>query len=353
MEGHLRILVTGSAGFIGHHVMMALQKSEHTVVGLDILNDYYDPTLKLERLKVQGFDLNQISINKLISNNSGPNHYFIKLDLADEKNLRSLFELQAFDIVINLGAQAGVRHSIEHPQSYVSSNLVGFANILECCRLFSIKHLLFASSSSVYGLNSAIPFKTSDNTDYPISFYAATKKANEAMAHSYAHLYNLPVTGMRFFTVYGPLGRPDMAYYRFAEAIYNNKIISLFNNGNMLRDFTYIDDVTQSILKLLTIYPERGNTAGSSAPYKIYNIGNHHPEMLMDMLTILEQLLNKKAKIDLLPMQPGDVERTFADVEDLMATTDFSPHTTLTEGLTKFINWYKIYKNQQQSVLIA
>ncbi len=353
MEGHLRILVTGSAGFIGHHVMMALQKSEHTVVGLDILNDYYDPTLKLERLKVQGFDLNQISNNKLISYNSGPNHYFIKLDLADEKNLRSLFELQAFDIVINLGAQAGVRHSIEHPQSYVSSNLVGFANILECCRQFSIKHLLFASSSSVYGLNSSIPFKTSDNTDYPISFYAATKKANEAMAHSYAHLYNLPVTGMRFFTVYGPLGRPDMAYYRFAEAIYNNEIISLFNNGNMLRDFTYIDDVTQSIYKLLTIYPKRGNTAGSSAPYKIYNIGNHHPEMLMDMVTILEQLFNKKAKIDLLPMQPGDVERTFADVEDLMATTDFSPHTTLTEGLTKFFTWYKAYKNQQQGVLIA
>ena len=350
MVDKLRILVTGSAGFIGHHIVMALFNTGHTITGLDILNDYYDPRLKEERLKVQGFNTNQITYNKLIYNSDNPDLYFIKLDLADEKNLQELFNEHAFDIIINLGAQAGVRHSINNPQAYVSSNLVGFANILECCRKYSIKHLLFASSSSVYGLNSNIPFKTSTNTDFPVSFYAATKKANEAMAHSYAHLYNLPVTGMRFFTVYGPLGRPDMAYYSFTEAILTGKTINLFNNGNMLRDFTYIDDVTQSILKLLAIYPRSGDTTGSKAPYKIYNIGNHTPEKLMDLVLILEQLLNKKAKIDLVAMQPGDVERTYADVEDLIATTDFSPNTSLETGLCKFVAWYKAYTKQHKGI---
>ncbi|MEJ8801438.1 NAD-dependent epimerase/dehydratase family protein [Pontibacter sp. H249] len=347
----LKILVTGSAGFIGHHLMLGLQGSRHTVVGLDVLNNYYDPNLKLERLKQQGFEVQNIAYNAPIQHMTYPSHSFVKLDLADEAGMEQLFAEHQFDVVINLAAQAGVRHSIAYPQAYVSSNLVGFANVLECCRKYNIKHLLYASSSSVYGFSDCIPFKTTDRTDFPVSFYAATKKANEVMAHSYAHLYNLPVTGMRFFTVYGPWGRPDMAYYSFAEAITSGKPIQLFNNGNMLRDFTYVDDVTQSILRLLTIYPSAGATAGSSAPYKIYNIGNNNPEPLLNLVANLEKLLGKQAKLDLKPMQPGDVERTFADVEDLIQTADYSPKTPLAEGMAKFVAWYKAYTAQQAAVV--
>ncbi|WP_299818920.1 NAD-dependent epimerase/dehydratase family protein [uncultured Pontibacter sp.] len=347
-----KILVTGSAGFIGHHLMLALRNAEHIVVGLDVLNSYYDPNLKTERLRAQGFETQRLGYNEIVQNNLGYSQYFVKLDLADEANLQQLFSKYKFDVVINLGAQAGVRHSIEHPQSYVSSNLVGFANVLECCRRHSIKHLLFASSSSVYGLNSSIPFKTSDKTDLPVSFYAATKKANEAMAHSYAHLYNLPITGMRFFTVYGPWGRPDMAYYSFAEAIATGKPIQIFNNGNMLRDFTYVDDVITSILKLLEDCPKTGATAGSTAPYKVFNIGNNKPEPLLDLVANLEQLLGKKAKLDLKPMQPGDVERTYADVDELIQATGYSPQTSLADGLAKFVAWYKEYTKQPHAAVM-
>ena len=352
MAEQLKILVTGSAGFIGHHLVVALRNYEHKVVGLDVLNDYYNPELKLERLKVQGFDVQHIKYNELLTCTEGYTHSFIKLDLADEAGMEQLFSEQQFDVVVNLAAQAGVRHSIQHPQTYVSSNLVGFANVLECCRKYKVKHLLFASSSSVYGLSNSIPFKTTDRTDFPISFYAATKKANEAMAHSYAHLFNLPVTGMRFFTVYGPWGRPDMACYSFAEAITTGKTIQLFNNGNMLRDFTYVDDVAQSILRLLTTYPGANATAGTAAPYKLYNIGNNNPVQLLDLVAHLEQLLGKKAKLDLKPMQAGDVEYTYADVQELEQNINYSPGTAFADGLARFVSWYKIYSVQQQTAVV-
>ncbi|RIJ42820.1 NAD-dependent epimerase/dehydratase family protein [Pontibacter oryzae] len=338
MKKRFRILVTGSAGFIGHHLMLALQRAGHHTVGLDALNNYYDPKLKFRRLQEQGFNTEEIKYDTLLSNSTLHGSYFIQLDLADAPALQQLFKAQAFDIVINLAAQAGVRHSIDHPEQYVASNLVGFANILECCRRNRIKHLLFASSSSVYGLNQDIPFSTSHRTDEPISFYAATKKANEVMAHSYAHLYSLPITGLRFFTVYGPWGRPDMAYYIFSKAIVEGKPIRIFNYGDMLRDFTYVDDVVEGVMQLLDVKPATGK-----APYKLYNIGNNQPEQLMEAVAILERLLQRKAKLDLHPIQPGDVRATFADVEDLALETGFKPQTSLREGLSKFIDWFKMY----------
>ncbi|WP_242919389.1 NAD-dependent epimerase/dehydratase family protein [Pontibacter liquoris] len=337
-----RILVTGTAGFIGHHLALALQQRGHQVVGLDSINSYYLPQLKYDRLALQGFAKEQIHYNELITSSLYPNLHFIQLDLADHHELESLFRNQQFDIVINLAAQAGVRYSMEHPQSYVGSNLVGFANVLEACRQFPVKHLLFASSSSVYGLHTEVPFATTHSTDHPISFYAATKKANEVMAHSYAHLYHIPTTGLRFFTVYGPWGRPDMAYYSFASAIARGETIRIFNYGDMHRDFTYIDDVVNSIVRLLEVQPTPA-TALSRAPYKLYNIGNNQPVQLMDFVGILERELGKKAHLELLPMQPGDVPITYADVEDLMQAVDYRPNTPLAEGLKKTMDWFKTY----------
>ena len=337
-----KILITGSAGFIGHHLLAALQNLNLEVVGLDSINNYYDPALKFSRLAEQGFDRHLIKYNRLIKCNNSPNTRFVQLDITDEKALDYLFREQRFDIVINLAAQAGVRYSQEHPQSYVASNLVGFANILENCRKYTIKHLLFASSSSVYGQNSNVPFRTTDRTDFPISFYAATKKANEVMAYSYAHLYKIPTSGLRFFTVYGPWGRPDMAYFNFAKAIKQEKPIQIFNNGNMRRDFTYIDDVVKSMIKLLNVLP-LPISEPAVVPYKIYNIGNSKPEPLLKLVNILEQLLHKKAILDLQPMPPGDVQNTFADIHDLVEAVDYCPSTSLEEGLTQFITWFENY----------
>ncbi|WP_347159027.1 NAD-dependent epimerase/dehydratase family protein [Pontibacter chitinilyticus] len=339
-----KILVTGSAGFIGHHLALALQEKGNTVIGLDSINSYYEPQLKYDRLAVQGFTKEQIHFNQLTTSSKYPNLHFIQADLAAYEELIALFKHQQFDVVINLAAQAGVRYSMEHPQSYVGSNLVGFANLLEACRQYPVRHLLFASSSSVYGLNTEVPFATTHTTDYPISFYAATKKANEVMAHSYAHLYHIPTTGLRFFTVYGPWGRPDMAYYSFAKAIALGSPIRIFNHGDMQRDFTYIDDVVNSIVHLLEVQPARGATSAlSRAAYKIYNIGNNQPVPLMEFVAILERQLGKKAKLDLQPMQPGDVPITYADVEDLMQAVGYRPNTPLEEGLRKTMDWFKSY----------
>ncbi|WP_276499269.1 NAD-dependent epimerase/dehydratase family protein [Pontibacter litorisediminis] len=333
-----RILVTGSAGFVGHHLVQALQLHAHYVLGLDSLNSYYDPQLKYKRLEQQGFNRQHLQANTITQSVNFPNLYFTQLDISDAAALQRLFEEQQFDAVIHLAAQAGVRHSIDHPEEYVTSNLVGFANVLENCRRHRIKHLLFASSSSVYGLNAETPFQVSHRTDAPVSFYAATKKANEVMAHSYAHLYGIPTTGLRFFTVYGPWGRPDMAYYSFAKAIVEGTPIRIFNHGNMLRDFTYVDDVVQSIVQLLELKPE-----ASPVPYNLYNIGNNKPEQLLEMVAILERLLHRKAKLDLQPMQPGDVQATFADVEELVQATGYKPRTSLEQGLEKFVDWFKAY----------
>jgi UDP-glucuronate 4-epimerase len=344
MAADLKILITGSAGFIGHHLLLALQPIFTHVTGLDSINSYYDVGLKYDRLGKQGFEREQIKYNRLISGEKHQNLQFIQLDLSDEYALDSFFRTQQFDIVINLAAQAGVRFSMEHPQSYVSSNLVGFANLLECCRKYPVKHLLFASSSSVYGLDNNIPFSTGNNTDFPISFYAATKKANEVMAHSYAHLYQIQTTGMRFFTVYGPWGRPDMAYFSFAKAISENQPIRIYNHGEMFRDFTYIDDVVQSIQKLISVYPENPpQKAFSNAPFRVLNIGNSKPEPLMELVNTLEALLDKKAILDLQPMQPGDVPTTYADVSELENAIGFSPKTPLKTGLTHFANWFQEY----------
>jgi len=348
MMKRLRVLVTGSAGFIGHHLALALQQLGCTVVGLDAIISYYDPMLKYGRLALQGFDRQDIRYNQLLQSRTKDGLSFIHLDLTDELALNTLFGEQQFDVVINLAAQAGVRYSMNHPQSYVASNLVGFANVLESCRRHTIKHLLFASSSSVYGLNQETPFHTDFKTDHPISFYAATKKANEVMAHSYAHLYQMPVTGLRFFTVYGPWGRPDMAYYSFTKAITEGTPIQVFNNGDMHRDFTYIDDVVSSIVKLVDVLPGLAPTA----PYKLYNIGNSQPEHLLELIAILERLLCKKATLDLQPMQPGDVQATFAAVEDLKAATGFEPDTPLEEGLAQFVKWYKAYHGKPSAKVL-
>jgi UDP-glucuronate 4-epimerase len=332
----MSILVTGAAGFIGFHVCQRLLLEGHQVIGIDNLNDYYDVSLKRARLL-------------LLEKN--PQFAFYKLDLANQDHLHDLFRNHSIKLVIHLAAQAGVRYSIDHPHSYVSSNINGFLTILEACRHFPVEHLIYASSSSVYGANTKIPFSTQDSTDHPLNMYAATKKANELMAHTYSHLFNIPTTGLRFFTVYGPWGRPDMAYYSFTRDIIEGKPLQLFNNGDMSRDFTYIDDIVEEILCLLDSPPKpddnwnscNPNPDSSFAPYKIYNIGNHHPVKLADFIRTLEKLLNKKANIVFLPMQPGDVKETYSDITSLQEATGFSPVTTIETGLSRFVDWYKQY----------
>lgn len=319
------ILVTGGAGFIGYHLSKQLLEYDCTVIGYDNLNDYYEVQLKYDRLK----DL------------EGREGYtFIKGDLADKETLGKLFQEYSFDIVVNLGAQAGVRYSIDNPDAYMSSNMVGFYNILECCRHYPVEHLVYASSSSVYGANKKVPFSVEDKVDYPVSLYAATKKSNELMAHCYSKLYGIPATGLRFFTVYGPFGRPDMVYFKFAKKIMAGETIQIYNNGDMMRDFTYIDDIVKGITNILPNPPAEIETG---ARYKVYNIGNNKPEKLMDYIETLEKHLGREAKKEFLPMQPGDVYQTYADVSDLMHDFDFKPSTSIDEGLGKFVTWFKEY----------
>jgi UDP-glucuronate 4-epimerase len=319
------VLVTGAAGFIGFHVSQALLERGCIVIGYDNCNDYYDVSLKEGRLGVLS---------------AYPEFTFIKGDLADKEALDSVFSTYAPTIILHLGAQAGVRYSIDNPYAYLQSNLVGFLNILEACRNFKTSHLVYASSSSVYGMNEKVPFSTSDNVDSPVSLYAATKKSNELMAHCYTHLYGFPSTGLRFFTVYGPWGRPDMAYFSFTNRIVKGEPIKIFNNGDMWRDFTYIDDVVAGILNILP-NPPVANDHGDR--YKVYNIGNNKPEQIMDYFAALEKALGVTAKKEFLPMQPGDVYQTYADVDDLMRDFDFKPSTPIDVGLQKFVDWYRTY----------
>lgn len=332
----MKVLVTGAAGFIGYHLSRRLLERGDEVVGLDNLNDYYDVRLKHDRL----------------AQLDGANGFrFIKMDLADREGMEGLFAREKFDAVVNLAAQAGVRYSLINPQAYVDSNLVGFTNILEGCRHHKVKHLVYASSSSVYGANTRMPFSVHHNVDHPVSLYAASKKANELMAHTYSHLYGLPTTGLRFFTVYGPWGRPDMALFLFTKAILEDKPIDVFNYGKMKRDFTYIDDIIEGVVRVLdnTAQPnpawtsDSPDSATSYAPYKIYNIGNNQPVELLDFIKAIEGALGKEARKNLLPIQPGDVPATYADVDDLIRDVGFKPATPIEEGIQKFVNWYRDY----------
>ena len=332
-----KILVTGSAGFIGFHLVQKLLNNEYDVIGIDNLNNYYDVELKKSRLeKIQ---------NIVEERNLSKKYKFLKLDLANKNSLKKLFKDNAFDYVINLAAQAGVRYSLENPDAYVNSNLLGFVNLLECCREKSIKHFLFASSSSVYGMNIKQPFSTSDNTDFPISLYAATKKSNELIAHSYSHLFNIPSTGLRFFTVYGPYGRPDMAYFKFTKLIEDNKKIDIYNNGEMKRDFTYIDDIIEGVLKVIKSPPKPmiSDITNAKAPFRLLNIGNNNPVTLDRFIKAIEKALSKKAKKNMLPMQDGDVPITFADISDLSEQFGFQPSTSIEDGIDEFVKWYKLF----------
>lgn len=321
----MKILLTGAAGFIGAATALRLLARGDTVVGLDNLNDYYDPALKQSRLDL----LNPYS-----------NFRFVKMDLADRSGMAQVFATEQFDRVVHLAAQAGVRYSLQNPHAYVDSNLVGFVNVLEGCRNHAVKHLVYASSSSVYGGNTKMPFAEVDNVDHPVSLYAATKKANELMAHTYSHLFNVPTTGLRFFTVYGPWGRPDMALFLFTKAILEGKPIKVFNHGDMRRDFTYIDDIVEGVIRVLD---KVATPAESSAPYRIFNIGNHQPVPLLDFIGCLESALGMKAQKELLPMQEGDVPATFADTQALNAWVGFAPATPIGDGVRRFVDWYRSY----------
>ncbi|EOF4702614.1 NAD-dependent epimerase [Klebsiella sp. RHBSTW-00465] len=331
----MKFLVTGAAGFIGFHACKRLLEAGHEVVGIDNMNDYYDVNLKQSRL-----DLLQ-----------SPLFSFHKIDLADREGMAQLFASEKFNRVIHLAAQAGVRYSLENPFAYADSNLIGYLNILEGCRHNKVEHLLYASSSSVYGLNRKMPFSTDDSVDHPVSLYAATKKANELMAHTYSHLYGIPTTGLRFFTVYGPWGRPDMALFKFTKAMLEGKSIDVYNYGKMKRDFTYIDDIVEAIVRMQDIIPqpnpewtvETGSPADSSAPYRVYNIGNSSPVELMDYITALEEALGMKAEKNMMPIQPGDVLETSADTKPLYDMVGFRPQTTVRQGVKNFVDWYKAY----------
>lgn len=347
----MKVLITGAAGFIGFHLTNRLIERGDDVLGLDIINDYYDVNIKYDRLAYAGIQEEEIHYGRIVQSRKFENYRFIKLKLEDRDGLQKLFAEESFDTVVNLAAQAGVRYSLENPYAYVDSNLIGFVNILECCRHNQVGHLAFASSSSVYGLNEKMPLSTHDNVDHPISLYAATKKSNELMAHTYSHLFGLPATGLRFFTVYGPWGRPDMALFIFTKAILQDQPIKVFNHGNMLRDFTYIDDIVEGIVRVVD-HPPQGDASwngttpdpsSSKAPYKIYNIGNQNPVKLMDFITAIEEALGKKAKKNLLPMQMGDVPATTADVSDLVENLGYRPGTPVRKGIEAFIKWYGEY----------
>lgn len=348
-----KILVTGSAGFIGFHLTKALCERGDTVIGYDNINDYYDVNLKYGRLNELGIKRAEVKDHQFAPSSRYPNFKFIKADLCDREFLYDLIKTEQFDHVINLAAQAGVRYSVENPQAYLDANVQGFLNILEACRHNPVKHLVYASSSSVYGSNAQMPFSVHHHTDHPLSLYAATKKSNEMMAHTYSHLFNIPTTGIRFFTVYGSWGRPDMALFLFAEAIRNGEKIKVFNHGKMERDFTYVGDIVQGVMAALD-QPAQANPdfnklqpdAGSShAPYRLYNIGNNQPVKLMEYIKALEKAMGKTADKEFLPMQPGDVQKTYADVQDLINDFDYKPNTPLENGIREFVEWFLRYNN--------
>jgi UDP-glucuronate 4-epimerase len=345
----MKYLVTGTAGFIGFHVALYLLNRGESVIGVDNINDYYDVNLKYQRLAECGIDRGNVSDNKKAVSSKYPEYSFYKMDLADKAVLMDIFEKEKIDVVINLAAQAGVRYSLTNPDAYITANIQSFLNILEACRAYPVKHLVYASSSSVYGANTKMPFSTSDNIDHPVSLYAATKKSNELMAHTYSHLFNIPTTGLRFFTVYGPWGRPDMALFLFIQAIEKGQPIQVFNHGKMKRDFTYIDDIVEGIIRVAD-RPAKPNPEwtgqdpdpGSSyAPFKVYNIGNSQPVELMDYIGALEKAMGKEAIKNMLPLQPGDVPSTYADVTDLKRDTGYQPQTSVEDGVAKFVAWYK------------
>jgi UDP-glucuronate 4-epimerase len=346
-----KILVTGTAGFIGYHLAKRLIERGDEVVGLDCINDYYDVNLKYARLERTGILKNEIEYGEFVQSSKFKNYKFIMLKLEDREAILKLFSIEKFDKVCNLAAQAGVRYSIENPFTYIDSNIVGFMNILEGCRHNGVNHLVYASSSSVYGLNEEMPFSVHHNVDHPVSLYAASKKSNELMAHTYSYLYQIPTTGLRFFTVYGPWGRPDMALFLFTKAILEGKPIDVFNNGNMQRDFTYVDDIVEGVVRVIDS-PPAGNPdwtgqspdpGTSSAPYRVYNIGNSKPVKLLDFIEAIEDALGKRAVKNFLPMQPGDVPATWADVSDLAADFGYQPSTPVEEGIRRFVEWYRGY----------
>lgn len=353
----MKILVTGTAGFIGFHLANRLAARDDEVVGIDSINDYYDVRLKYARLNEAGIAENQIEYGKTVASSKHVNYRFVKLNLEDREKLNTLFAEEKFDAVCNLAAQAGVRYSIENPTAYIDSNIVGFLNILEGCRQHHVENLCFASSSSVYGLDAKVPFSTRDNVDHPVSLYAATKKADELMAHTYSHLYGIRATGLRFFTVYGPWGRPDMAYFKFVKAAMEGKPIDVYNNGDMERDFTYIDDIIEGVVRVIDSpaeatadFEKHPRPDRSSAPYRIYNIGNNHPVRLLDFIETIEEALHIKIEKRFLPMQQGDVYRTYADIDDLEREIGFKPKTLLQEGIREFVKWYKQYYSEKKLI---
>ena len=347
----MKYLVTGTAGFIGYHVVRKLMEQGQEVIGADNINHYYEPELKYARLAQCGITRDEADTGELTVSKTYPSYRFIKCSLEQKVELFRIFEQERPDIVIHLAAQAGVRYSLQHPEAYIESNVEGFLNILEGCRAFPVRHLVFASSSSVYGLNKAMPFSEHHSVDHPVSLYAATKKANELMAHSYSHLFGIPSTGLRFFTVYGPWGRPDMALFIFTRSILKGEPLEVFNKGEMARDFTYIDDITEGILRVAAMPPagrsdwdpEHPDPAFSTAPYRIFNIGNNRPVRLLDFIHALEKELGRKATLQYKPMQPGDVPGTWADVSDLEAVTGYKPRTSVEEGVHRFVQWYLAY----------
>jgi len=349
----LKILVTGSAGFIAYHLINELIASGNIVVGLDSINDYYPVSLKYDRLRGLGIEQSKVSENTIVESDKFDSYRFIKLNLEDYQNLIRLFDNEKFDIVVNLAAQVGVRYSIENPFAYMQSNIIGFANILEASKKNNIKHLVYASSSSVYGLNEKLPFSIHDNVDHPISLYAASKKSNELMAHTYSYLHSMPTTGLRFFTVYGPWGRPDMALFKFTESILKGNPIDVYNNGHMERDFTFVDDIIDGIIRVINDIPEGNDKwngklpdpASSLAPYKLYNIGASKSVNLLDFIKEIEKNTGKKAIMNMMPIQPGDVVKTHADISDLQNNLKYFPKTNVEVGVKKFADWYiKYYK---------
>lgn len=346
----MKVLVTGAAGFIGSHLVHQLINRGDEVVGMDCINDYYDVRVKYGRLNRAGINASAIDYGKILDSDKYKNLAFIKLNLEDKERLNQLFEENSFDAVCNLAAQAGVRYSLTNPDAYINSNIVGFINILEACRHNDVKNLSYASSSSVYGLNKDLPFSTDHNVDHPISLYAASKKSNELMAHTYSHLYGIKTTGLRFFTVYGPWGRPDMALFKFVKAAVEGETIDVFNKGNMVRDFTYIDDIIKGVMRVID-KPAKSNSlwagdaSSSSAPYKVYNIGNNNPVKLMDFIEEIEHKVGTKIKKNMMEIQPGDVPQTYACVEDLVSDMDYKPSTSITYGIGKFVDWYLDFYN--------
>lgn len=345
-----KVLVTGIAGFIGFHFAKKLLSENYEVIGIDNINDYYDVELKYSRLKELGFEVNEIKNNDKEYYFSDNGIKFYKINLENKSDVENVFENNNLYYVVNLAAQAGVRYSLKNPYAYINSNIVGFLNILEFSKEYNIKHLVYASSSSVYGANKKMPFSVKDNVDHPVSLYAATKKSNELMAHTYSHLYDLPTTGLRFFTVYGEYGRPDMALFIFTKKILNNEPIDVYNFGNMKRDFTYIEDIVEGVFRVMEKIPQANNIKEfdnnpslSNVPYRVFNIGNNNPVELKYFISLIEKNLDKKAEMNLLPLQPGDVVETYADIDDLIDYVGFKPHTSIEEGIKRFVSWFKEY----------